>query len=78
MDESQFHDHMSQLYAAQRAQYERASSGVTPGDWKNRHRIAAKLKSDNYADLMAFCRQNGLSVNSAINLILHKHFASHV
>jgi hypothetical protein len=75
-----FHRRMAELYAqqAQPVNREFRPEGVDPSDWKNRHRISAKLSPDIYADLMAYCRKQGFSINSAIKVILTQHFKANV
>lgn len=48
--------------------------GRDKNDWKNRHRVSAKLRPENYSDLMAFCRRYGYSANTAINQIFSFFF----
>ena len=73
MDEATFHQQMSELYAKQ-GQRAWRPCGVNPEDWKNRHRISAKLTPDHYSQLMAFCREHGLNVNSGLRQILNTYF----
>lgn len=49
--------------------------GTEANDWKNRHRISAKLRPDNYRAFMAFCQEHGYSANSGINQIFSFFFA---
>jgi hypothetical protein len=72
--EADFHAQMANLYAQQRLKPEPRPAGVEMQDWKNRHRISAKISPDAYADLMAYCRERGLSVNSALRQILSAFF----
>ena len=75
VDELQFHQFMAESYAKQRrTPREPRPPGVEYEEWKNRHRISAKLRPDLYAELMALCRQNDWSVNTAINHLLSQHF----
>ena len=80
--EEAFHREMSELYRDQvlRAIQNRdayrdlANEGEA---WKNRTRISAKLTPEHYATLMAYCRENEYSVNTALRTILETYFASH-
>jgi hypothetical protein len=74
VDETQFHQFMAESYAQQRTPREPRPNGVDREDWKNRYRISAKLQPDLYADLMALCRQNDWSINTAINHLLSQQF----
>lgn len=47
---------------------------MTKEEWKNRHRISAKLLERQYSALMRFCRENDYSVNTALRVILDLHF----
>lgn len=73
MDEATFHQHMSELYAKQGRRPQRPCD-VGLQEWKNRHRISAKLTPDHYSQLMAFCRDHGLNVNSGLREILNTYF----
>lgn len=74
VDDQQYHQQMATLYAQQRLKPEPRPDDVDVQSWKNRHLISAKLSAPLYADLMAFCRQHGFSVNTAIRAILSAHF----
>lgn len=77
LSEEEFHRFMSDEYSKQqRTSPEPAPRGVDSETWKNRHLVSAKLPPGVYADLMAFCRKNGMSVNSALRAILHNTFNS--
>jgi hypothetical protein len=79
MDDAEFHDSMIEAYKKQhRAKAEAKPANVDYEGWKNRHRISAKLHGCVYADLMAFCRKHGMSVNSASNFILSTFFKTNV
>ena len=69
-----FHAQMADLYAKQRLKPEPRPEGVNPEEWKNRHLVSAKVSGQAYADLMAYCRQHGYSVNTAIKQILSSYF----
>lgn len=73
MNEAAFHQQMSELYARQGRRTQRPF-GVGEEEWKNRHRISAKLTPDHYSQLMAFCRKHGLNVNSGLRQILNTYF----
>ena len=49
--------------------------GVEPQDneWKNRHRISAKLTRCNFVDGYKFCRKKGWSWSTGINYLLTTH-----
>lgn len=49
-------------------------AGFEKNDWKNRHRVSAKLRPENYRLFMAFCRDGGYSANSGLNQILSFFF----
>ena len=49
--------------------------GRSKNDWKNRHRVSAKLRPENYRMLMAFCRDYGYSANTGINQIVSYFFS---
>lgn len=53
---------------------EPAPPNVSKNDWKNRRRVTAKLRPENYSDLMVFCREHDFSVNSGLNSILSFFF----
>lgn len=74
VDELEFHRQMAESYAEQRAARRDRPDGISLQDWKNRHRVSAKLAPNLYADLMALCRTNEWSVNTALNQILTQHF----
>ena len=74
MDDKDYHELMADLYKQQREPKGARPQNVGEIEWKNRHLISAKLNEALYADLMAFCRSKGYSVNSAIKEILTKHF----
>ena len=69
MDDTTFHAHMANLY-----QEQSRPEVVNTQDWKNRHRVSAKLEPETYSALMAYCRENDLSVNSALRQILSQRF----
>ena len=48
---------------------------VDPQDnqWKNRHRISAKLTRCNFVDGYKFCTKNGWSWSTGINYLLATH-----
>ncbi len=48
--------------------------GIEKDDWKNRHRVSAKLRPENYRLFMAFCRDNEYSANTGINQIFSYFF----
>lgn len=77
LNEEEFHRFMSAEYSKQiRATPEPTPQGIDPKTWKNRHLVSAKLTPGIYADLMAFCRENGMSVNTALRAILQRTFNS--
>ena len=51
--------------------------GRDKNDWKNRHRVSAKLRPENYRAFMAFLRDHGYSANTGLNQIL-SFFFSHL
>ena len=68
MDDTAFHAHMADLY-----QQQNRPAVVNTQDWKNRHRVSAKLEPETYSALMAYCRKHDLSINSALREILSQH-----
>ena len=73
-----FHAKMAELWHQQHPEDERPAD-ISAQDWKNRYRISAKLPPSVYADLQQFCRDNDLSINSALKTILTFFFKqSHV
>jgi len=46
---------------------------VNINDWKNRHRISAKLTAVNYQDFYRYCTQNGWSFSSGFNALIATH-----
>ena len=69
MDDTAFHAHMADLY-----QQQSRPSAVSAQDWKNRYRVSAKLEPDTYTALLAYCKANDLSINSALREILSQRF----
>ena len=68
MDDADFHAQMANLYEQQSR-----PSAVSAQDWKNRHRVSAKLEPETYSALMAYCRKHDLSINSALREILSQY-----
>jgi hypothetical protein len=66
MNDADYHAYMAAEWARQARE-----------EVKNRFRISAKLTDDTYPALMQFCKQRGLSVNSALRLILTEYFTRH-
>jgi len=76
--EEAFHREMSELYRSQVLRAVQDRNAYPGGEsWKNRTRISAKLSPEHYATLMAYCRQYGYSVNTALRTILETYFESH-
>ena len=46
---------------------------VNTNDWKNRHRISAKLTAVNYQDFYRYCTRNGWSFSSGANALITTH-----
>jgi hypothetical protein len=46
---------------------------VNTNDWKNRHRISAKLTAVNYQAFYRFCTENGWSFSSGANALITTH-----
>ena len=46
---------------------------VNTNDWKNRHRISAKLTAVNYQDFYKYCTRNGWSFSSGANALIATH-----
>ena len=44
-----------------------------PDDWKNRHRISAKLTPVNYQDFYKYCTKHGWSFSSGANALIATH-----
>jgi len=76
VEDNDYHNLMADLYKEQLKRSPRTPrpEGVGESEWKNRHLISAKLPEGLYADLMAFCRAHGFSVNTGLKVILTKHF----
>tara|TARA_R100000781_G_scaffold72836_1_gene45522 strand:- start:476 stop:739 length:264 start_codon:yes stop_codon:yes gene_type:complete len=49
--------------------------GIEPqdNDWKNRHRISAKLTAINYRDFYKYCLEHGWNLSSGINALIATH-----
>ena len=69
MDDADFHAQMANLYEQQSR-----PSAVSAQDWKNRYRVSAKLEPETYSALVAYCKANDLSINSALREILSQRF----
>ncbi|MFZ9288305.1 MAG: hypothetical protein ACO24E_06860 [Vulcanococcus sp.] len=77
LSEEEFHQYMSTEYRRQlKAAPEATPDGIDPQVWKNRHLVSSKLPAGIYADLMRFCRQHQMSVNTALKTILQEKFNS--
>lgn len=75
--DEEFHQQMADAYSKQRrATPEPSPQGIDPKTWKNRHLVSAKLRPGIYADLMHYCRQQNMSINTAINTIIQTHFGT--
>ena len=46
---------------------------VNTNDWKNRHRISAKLTPVNYADFFRYCKKNDWSWSAGVNHLIATH-----
>lgn len=49
-------------------------AGVTASNFKNRYLVSGKLHRPEYVALMTYCKENGLSINSAIRRIINTYF----
>lgn len=66
------------MASAFRAQRQFKPKYVSTSDWKNRHRVSAKLHPDTATRFEAFKKQHNLNTNESINLIVAAYFEKNI